>query len=200
MTSAGPHTPDRDGARHDELDEQTPAVPADEPAAPEDDRLLAPRAALARAQHAAAEKGLRPGSRPLRRHTKLTGPSSPQRKKRNRDPELLGSNLKDLLDTRGWNVDVAAGSVMGRWNELVGRDVSQHAQPVTFEAGVLTVRAESTAWATQLTLLSSTLISRIEAGVGPGVVSELRIVGPAAPSWVKGPRRVRGQGPRDTYG
>lgn len=177
-----------------------PIVEADAPAKPEDDVFAAPRAALLRAQHAAAEKGLRPGSKPLRKSARLNGPATSSRQPRNRDPELLGSNLKHLLEDRGWNVDVAAGSVMGRWASLVGASVADHAQPVTFEAGVLTVRAESTAWATQLTLLASTLLARIEQGVGPGVVTELKIVGPAAPSWVRGPRRVRGQGPRDTYG
>jgi predicted nucleic acid-binding Zn ribbon protein len=32
------------------------------------------------------------------------------------------------------------------------------------------------------------------------VVTRLRVQGPAAPSWVHGPRHVRGRGPRDTYG
>jgi predicted nucleic acid-binding Zn ribbon protein len=31
-------------------------------------------------------------------------------------------------------------------------------------------------------------------------VKKLNIHGPVAPSWVKGPKRVRGRGPRDTYG
>lgn len=93
-----------------------------------------------------------------------------------------------------------AGAVMSRWAELVGTGVADHASPVSFESGVLTVRAESTAWATQLGLLASSLITSIERGVGEGVVTELKIVGPSAPSWVRGPRRVAGQGPRDTYG
>ena len=38
------------------------------------------------------------------------------------------------------------------------------------------------------------------AGVGGDVVTKLRVVGPTAPSWKKGPRTVRGRGPRDTYG
>jgi predicted nucleic acid-binding Zn ribbon protein len=36
--------------------------------------------------------------------------------------------------------------------------------------------------------------------VGNGVVKRMRIQGPAAPSWRKGPRHVSGRGPRDTYG
>jgi predicted nucleic acid-binding Zn ribbon protein len=71
---------------------------------------------------------------------------------------------------------------------------------VKLENGELTIEAESTAWATQLRLLAAKLLARIAAQVGHNVVTKLHIHGPAAPSWTKGPRRVRGRGPRDTYG
>lgn len=167
----------------------------------EDERAAAARAALARAQRAAVERGFRPGTRPAKRRQRAAETFVPSTGGRDgRDPLLLDSTMKRLLLDRGWNVDVAAGAVMSRWADLVGPDVAQHARPLTFEDGILTIRAESTAWATQLTLLASSLIASIEAGVGSGVVNELRVVGPAAPSWVRGPRRVAGRGPRDTYG
>lgn len=167
----------------------------------DEDALAAARAALARAQRNAAERGFRPGSRPARRPTRSMRAAAGRRPGRDgRDPLLLGNTMQRLLDDRGWSVDVAAGTVMSRWAELVGAGVADHAAPVSFEDGVLTVRAESTAWATQLGLLASSLITSIERGVGEGVVTELKIVGPSAPSWVRGPRRVAGPGPRDTYG
>ena len=90
---------------------------------------------------------------------------------------------------------------MDRWPEIAGEAVAAHSKAVSFEGGELTVRADSTAWATQLRLLSSTLLGTIERTVGSDVVRSLRIVGPNAPSWKKGPRVVRdGRGPRDTYG
>lgn len=106
-----------------------------------------------------------------------------------------------MVSERGWEVDVAAGAVLGRWTEIVGVEVAAHTAAVSFEDGVLTVRCDSTAWATQLRLLESMLMQRIAEDVGPGVVVALRIVGPSAPSWKHGPRRVAGgRGPRDTYG
>lgn len=89
---------------------------------------------------------------------------------------------------------------MGRWPAIVGPDLAQHATPVTFTDGELVVRADSTAWASGLRLQTATLLARLEEEAGPGVVTSLRIVGPSAPSWRKGPRRVAGRGPRDTYG
>ena len=95
---------------------------------------------------------------------------------------------------------VSGGVVFGRWTQLVGPEVAEHAQPVALRDGELTVQANSTAWATQLRLLQRHLIARITAGVGSGVVTKLRVQAPAAPSWHRGPRHVRGRGPRDTYG
>ena len=56
-----------------------------------------------------------------------------------------------------------------------------------------------TAWR-QLPAIAPTIIKRIAAEVGNNVVVRVRIHGPAAPSWSKGPRRVKGSGPGDTYG
>lgn len=104
------------------------------------------------------------------------------------------------MTDRGWADRVSAGLVFGRWAQLVGSDVAEHATPVSLREGELTVQASSTAWATQLRLLQRQLVARIRMGVGPGVVTRLRVQGPATPSWHHGPRHVRGRGPRDTYG
>lgn len=166
------------------------------------DDLDAASSALARARRAARDKGLRPGAPVARRRKAADLDRGLTRSGRDgRDPAALGDQVDRLLRDRDWRVDIAAGSVMGRWAEIVGPDVAQHAAPVSFDAGILTVRAESTAWATQLRWLTSTLIARMNDEVGAGVITDLRVVGPAAPSWKRGPRSVRdGRGPRDTYG
>jgi predicted nucleic acid-binding Zn ribbon protein len=157
-------------------------------------------AALARARAKAAEAGLRPGSVPPRRRRVGSGADAGGRRD-GRDFALIGDQVDSIVADRGWDVDVAAGSVMGRWPQIVGVEVAAHAAPVTFEDGVLTVRCDSTAWATQLRLMQSRLLSRITEDIGPGIVVELRVVGPSAPSWSRGPRRASdGRGPRDTYG
>lgn len=169
-----------------------------EPTAEADSVEDAASSALQRARAAAREKGLRPGLKPMRK--RRLGKDNTKSTRDGRDPLLLGDQMDRLLSDRGWKVDVAVGSVMGRWPEIVGDEVSQHCTPVTFEFGILTVRADSTAWATQLRLLESSIMARLDGEVGKGTVSALKIVGPSAPSWSRGPRRSQGPGPRDTYG
>jgi predicted nucleic acid-binding Zn ribbon protein len=108
--------------------------------------------------------------------------------------------MDDLLAQRGWQDDSAIAVLMTRWPQIVGADLAGHVAPLTFDAGVLTLQAESTAWATQVRLLLPDLQRVVDDEVGRGVVTSLRVVGPAAPSWSKGTRRVKGRGPRDTYG
>lgn len=117
-----------------------------------------------------------------------------------RDPQPLGAVLNRLVKARGWQQPAAEATVFGAWERVVGPEVAQHSRPVKLENGELTVEARSTAWATQLRLLAGSLLQQIAREVGHNVVRKLHIHGPAAPSWSRGPRRVRGRGPRDTYG
>lgn len=156
------------------------------------------RAALNRAKAAARARGLRPGS-PARRsplaepRTSGPGPGA-------RDPQLLGAVVGRFLREKGWTEDVSVGGVMGRWREVVGAEIADHCVPETFEDKVLVVRADSTAWATQLRLLVPALLRRMSEEIGEGVVEEVTVLGPAGPGFRRGPRSVRGPGPRDTWG
>lgn len=116
------------------------------------------------------------------------------------DPQPLGRLVDSLVTEQDWSRRTAEGSVFGRWDSLVGPDIAAHCRPETLTEGELLVVAESTAWATQLRLLAPTILAKLRAQVGGDVVTRLRVVGPTAPSWKKGPRTVRGRGPRDTYG
>jgi predicted nucleic acid-binding Zn ribbon protein len=66
--------------------------------------------------------------------------------------------------------------------------------------GVLLVRCDSTAWATQLSLMRTQISDRIAKDFPDAGVESLRFLGPNTPSWNHGRRTVAGRGPRDTYG
>lgn len=117
-----------------------------------------------------------------------------------RDPQTLAAATRDLAKVRGWSPKVAEGAVFGQWPTVVGEQIAEHAEPSVLRDGVLHVTAESTAWATQLRMVQSQLLAKIAAAVGDGVVTSLKITGPMAPSWRKGPLHIAGRGPRDTYG
>lgn len=152
--------------------------------------------AFARAKEAARARGARPGQVPRR----PLAPELSGARKGGRDPQLLGDALGTLLRQRGWVEEVKVGGVIGRWREVVGDEIADHCTPLTFEEGVLVIQADSTAWATQLTLLTPQILGRLTQDLGEGVVTSVAVDGPAGRSFRRGPRTVRGRGPRDTYG
>jgi predicted nucleic acid-binding Zn ribbon protein len=140
-------------------------------------------------------------SRKQRRKTDATYGSSAMDDPR--DPRTAGRVLGDWLRDSGFEDAVAAGGVEAQWEVIAGPDVAAHvtAQVMDTETGrTLWLRADSTAWATQVKLLLPELRRRIDEVVGAGIVADIRITGPTPPRRAPGLRRVPGPGPRDTYG
>ena len=133
------------------------------------------------------------GQSPKRRRWSGAGPDP-------RDPQPLGRLVRRMVAERGWDRQTAEARVIGDWESLVGPEIAAKSKPVGLRDGELTLQAESTAWATQLRLLSGKLLGLLSAEVGPNVVRKIRVHGPATPNWKRGPLSVRGRGPRDTYG
>lgn len=142
----------------------------------------------------------RPGGYAARRAAQLGADTRSGPHPDERDPQPLTRAVERLVSEHGWEDDVAVGGVVGRWDTIVGAEVAAHCSPEGWSDGVLTVRADSTAWATQVRLLAPNLVKRLAEEVGHGRVLRVDVRGPSAPSWVRGPRSVRGRGPRDTYG
>lgn len=161
----------------------------------------AAREAVGRARAAAAARGLRPGMPGRTRRPRVAGePLVSGAHPDDRDPQPFGRGIERLVAERGWDLEVAVGGVVGRWTHVVGAQVAEHCTPEHFADGVLVVRADSTAWATQVRLLAPSLLRRLAEELGEGVVRQVSVKGPTAPTWRKGSRSVRGRGPRDTYG
>lgn len=177
--------------------------------AADDDLLLGELAGpdLARAALDAARAGR--GRNSQRRRSSLsTNPLDERGRRRGytgagpdpRDPQPLGRLVRRMVRDRGWERSAAEAQVLGCWDQVVGPDIAGHCQPVSLNEGHLTLQAESTAWATQLRLLAPKILASLSEQLGGGIVTKMSIHGPAAPSWKRGPRSIRGRGPRDTYG
>lgn len=141
------------------------------------------REALAQAKADALKRGTLPGQNGKRRSggrvVRVREPG------RGGDPKLFGAAIHELMASRGWEQRAAVGGVFGNWAGIVGAELAEHTRPERFEEGELTVAADSTTWATQLRLLSSTLVRRLNEELGHGTVRRVKVVGPSS-----GPRRT----------
>ncbi len=142
----------------------------------------------------------------LEAHTRHSGaawvatPGMATTRPRFRRSDALGSVLGTMVRAHGWDQPTKMGSVMAKWQMIVGEQVASHCVVESFEDKKLVIRCDSTAWMNQLQILLPHIERRIEEEVGADVVQQTIIRGPQAPSWKKGKWSVRGRGPRDTYG
>ncbi|MEZ7001969.1 DUF721 domain-containing protein [Streptomyces sp. AD55] len=161
------------------------------------------RVALRAAREAARARG---DAAQQRKHVRRGGGLRSGARADGRDPMALGSAISRLITERGWEAPAAVGGVMGRWPQIVGEDVAKHCVPERYDEDerVLSVRCDSTAWATNLRLLAPTLVARINEDLGHGSVRLIKVHGPGGPGGSArryGPLRAPGsKGPGDTYG
>ncbi|WP_225878422.1 DUF721 domain-containing protein [Spongiactinospora rosea] len=151
------------------------------------------REKLAQAKADAERRGRLPRREPRRKRAGARRDAS--------DPQLFGAAIRDLLAYRGWEQEVAVGGVFGRWRDIVGADLAAHTKPESFTDGEVVVSADSTAWATQVRLLATTLVKRLNEELGEGTVRRVKVQGPQRGPRPRGGLRATGsRGPRDTYG
>jgi predicted nucleic acid-binding Zn ribbon protein len=118
-----------------------------------------------------------------------------------RDPKLLSAAIERLVESKGWSTEVNLHTLLGRWAALVGPVNAAHSIPESYADAVLTVRADSTVWASSLRTMAPQLVAILNDKLGDQTVTRVLVLGPDAPSWKKGRLSVRdGRGPRDTYG
>lgn len=145
-----------------------------------EDTIDAAAAALQRVRQAAAEAGFRPGMAGMQQQRRRRKDRSRQDAPvRSAGPQPLGDVFSKFIAQRGWKEPVAVGSVLADWASIVGPQIAENAKVETFENAQLVLRASSTAWATQLRLLTPQLMHKFDEVLGPGVITKLEIRGPA---------------------
>lgn len=117
-----------------------------------------------------------------------------------RDFVLASESLSELVEQYNWSTRMNQAALFADWESVVGVDSAGASEPEELLNGLLTVRCRSTAWATQLRLLGPRILDKLKQLHPELVITDIRFIGPTAPSWKKGPRSVPGRGPRDTYG
>jgi predicted nucleic acid-binding Zn ribbon protein len=117
-----------------------------------------------------------------------------------REPSSASSTLDALINDFKWTGEIGEAELFNSWSKIVGEDTAAKSTPETLIDGILTVRCSSTAWATQLRLMRETILEKLKADYPSLPVTEIKLLGPAGPSFKRGPRSVPGRGPRDTYG
>ena len=90
-------------------------------------------------------------------------------------PTALAGEVARLTRRAGWAERLGAAQVAAAWADIVGDELTAHCEPVRLSGRVLTVRAASPVWATQLRYLTTQLVERTDAVLGPGSVRDVHV-------------------------
>jgi predicted nucleic acid-binding Zn ribbon protein len=199
MSEPQPPVPDDEGPAGAGADDTT--LERSAPVEPHDPSGLALARSVAQSLGGVARHRPRRSSQPRTNRVVGPGPQVSGAHPDDRDPQRLGAAVERLVDSKGWATEVDVRGLLARWSSLVGAANAAHSRPEAFADTVLTVRTDSTAWATQLRLLAPQVVALLNEALGDGTVTRVDVRGPDGPTWKKGRLSVRdGRGPRDTYG
>jgi hypothetical protein len=86
--------------------------------------------------------------------------------------------LPSLLHDKGWEKQVDLHSIFPRWNELVGEEVSDHAQPLKIERGVLWLEVANSSWLQQLQYEKIPLLEKLNLFLRLSSLKDIKMVLP----------------------
>lgn len=91
------------------------------------------------------------------------------------DPERLGSLLGRRRVPRPGKRRERLELLSVRWERIAGERLAEHSRPSSLDRGTLTVSAEGTAWASEASAVAGSILKRIEAELGRGVVKRIKV-------------------------
>ena len=93
----------------------------------------------------------------------------------------MGDILGGVGESLGLSGAVGTGRVWARWADIVGGTIAEHAEPTSLKDGVLRIRTDSPAWATELGYRGAQIALRANEVAGGEIVREVRVwTGPGA--------------------
>ena len=91
------------------------------------------------------------------------------------EPRRVRELLTDAGDRLGVARPLQAGMLWRGWAGIVGETIAAHAEPSSLRDGVLRVRTDSPAWATEIGYLGAEIRAKVNLALGEEVVTEVRV-------------------------
>lgn len=96
--------------------------------------------------------------------------------KRSRDPVTLADIVDGLLAEEVFSRGIPVAELASRWPEIVGPRLAAATEPMSLEAGVLTVGASTGPWGAQARFLHEEIRRKADEALGGSRVKMIKIV------------------------
>jgi hypothetical protein len=91
------------------------------------------------------------------------------------EPVRIKDALAPLGRQLGLRSPAEAAKIFSRWEEVVGREVADHARPSSLKHGILRIATHSSVWTTEISYLAEEIKVRANEVAGTEVVSDVRV-------------------------
>jgi len=85
----------------------------------------------------------------------------------------IGSVIDTLISRWGIKKPLKRAEVISHWPEIVGERIANETRPDRIRNTILFVTCSSPMWAQELGLLKPTILKKVRARVGPGIVTDI---------------------------
>jgi hypothetical protein len=99
-----------------------------------------------------------------------------RRKKSNQSS--IARLLPSLVQDKGWEKQLDLHSIFPKWRDIVGKEMSEYAQPLKVERGVLWLEVENSAWLQQLQYEKLELLDSLNRFLKLASLSDIKMVLP----------------------
>jgi hypothetical protein len=105
----------------------------------------------------------------------------------------IGSVIEQTLKDLGLKKGLGKAKIFFFWQEIVGKEVAQHARPEKLQGNELIIRVTSSSWANELSLLSEEILAKAAKKLGGFYIKKLNFKTGLKPFYKKSdlPREVK---------
>jgi predicted nucleic acid-binding Zn ribbon protein len=90
-------------------------------------------------------------------------------------PHLIGGSVEAYLKSQGLSSTNTMARVLSAWSSVVGEEIAAHASPTAVNADELLVTVDHATWATELRLLSSRILTKLETQLGTPIAARMKV-------------------------
>lgn len=92
-----------------------------------------------------------------------------------KEPKRIGSILNRIIDTLGLEEQYERSQIEKIWNEMQEPNLSKAASVVSFSDGILTVKARSHVWKSELFLRRENITDLINKKYGSNIIKDIKV-------------------------
>lgn len=90
------------------------------------------------------------------------------------EPKRIGGIIEETINRLKLREGLKKGDIFSKWEEIVGKEISAKANPVSLKNGFLVLKTEGATWSQELSFMEEELIEKINNHVKEGLVKKIR--------------------------